>query len=80
MDTIKFLEKLARNVHHRAEIHELISHQSDKIKQAFEANDAQLLKKQISERERFADEVEIMQISDKQDFSNDMTYFVVVQD
>lgn len=61
MDTIKFLEQLASNVHHRTEIHELISNQSDKIKQAFETNDAQLLKKQISEREWFADEKLIAQ-------------------
>jgi hypothetical protein len=63
MNAVSFLEKLANNVHHAEIVGELISVQSDQIKEAFLANNAENLKKQLSPTERFADNVAVVSVT-----------------
>ena len=62
MDTVTFLEKLALSAYHYTSIEPVfLEGQSDAIKSAFLANDATLLRKQISDRECFAHESHVIQ-------------------
>jgi hypothetical protein len=62
MNTVCFLEKLANDVHHSDIFNELISMQSTQIKEAFVANNNDALKKQLSDKEHFADNVAVVSI------------------
>lgn len=48
MDTVAFLEELAKKPHHAREISILINQQPDEIKASFLTNNSELLKNQIN--------------------------------
>lgn len=62
MSLINLIEKLANNTHHHQENHSLINSQSPEIKEAFLTNDAELLKKQVSDTEYFANSIKVVQL------------------
>ncbi len=55
MDTIHFLEQLAKNAHHRKVINDLIAQQNEEIKNALLKNDGEALKKQLNNKGLLAD-------------------------
>lgn len=62
MNTIEFLEKLANYPRFHSEVDTLINNQPEIIKQAFLANDIECFKKQISNEDFFANEIEVVKI------------------
>ena len=60
MNTVAFLEQLANNTHHCTAINDLVSKQPDAIQKAFLANDAEGLKKHVSDTEYYANNVAVV--------------------
>lgn len=62
MDTVKFLEQLAKNAHHQINIGGLINQLPEEIKNAFLMNNAESLKMKISDTDYFANESHVVQV------------------
>jgi hemerythrin-like domain-containing protein len=59
MDIVTFLEKMANKTHHSSEINDLISKQSSQIQKVFLENNADILKKEISNVRHYTDNVAV---------------------
>lgn len=62
MNLITLLEQLASNVHNRTIIDELINAQPAEVKEAFQTNNAALLKNQLGEIKNLADKSSVVQL------------------
>lgn len=60
MDTITLLVELATTAHHKQNLAVLLMNQSPRIKQAYAANNAELLKQTMSNTDYFANETHVV--------------------
>lgn len=65
MDTLKFLEKMAKTVHHNIELNNIVDDQPIEIAIAYQTNNSDLLKKCFGDTEYIANPSDVVQLPDE---------------